>query len=93
MEAVAALITAVALLALGLAAWAAAPWRPLLRRRVVLVLRTEVTVEGILWRRAGPLLVLRDVTVHLDPAAKGTPVDGEFVVERDKIEWMQAVPK
>lgn len=70
-----------------LAAWLG--FRDLLvRRRVVVNLHTGRAFNGILWRQRGPLLVLRDVTM-LEPGAQPTPVDGEIVIERDRVEFIQ----
>lgn len=62
--------------------------RTMVHHRVVVNLDTGRTFSGVLWARRGPLLVLRDVTVHeqgLAPAA----VDGEIVVERPRVEFIQ----
>lgn len=80
----------VAVVALGVAAVLVRPWRRLRRRRAVVVLQTGRTIEGVLWARTGPLLVLRDAVVHDDAAA--VPAPGELVIERDVVEWLQVLP-
>lgn len=62
--------------------------RTLVRRRAVVNLLSGRAFAGILWAQRGPLVVLRDVTMH-EPGAQPTAVDGEVVVERDQIEFIQ----
>ena len=64
-------------------------WRLARRRRVVVVLESGVSVEGVLWRTAGPLLVLRDATIHAEATS---PVAGEVVIERHQVQWLQVLP-
>lgn len=64
--------------------------RTLVRRRVVVNLLSEKAFTGILWAQRGPLVVLRDVALH-EPGAEPQAVDGEVVVERDQIEFIQIV--
>lgn len=64
-------------------------WRGLVRRRVVVNL-PERSFEGVLWARRGPLLVLRNAQL-LEPGAQPQPVDGEIVVERARVEFIQVV--
>lgn len=64
--------------------------RTLVRHRVVVNLTTDRAFTGILWAQRGPLLVLRDVTM-LEPGADPAAVDGEVVIERDKVEFVQIV--
>jgi hypothetical protein len=46
--------------------------------------------SGILWAKRGPLLVLRDVEL-LEAGRQPQRVDGEVVVERSKVEFMQVL--
>lgn len=62
-------------------------WNRLTRRRVIVNLRDGQALEGLLLARRGPLLVLRDATLHTE--GRAVPVDGEAVVERDRVAWMQ----
>lgn len=62
--------------------------RTLVRRKVVVNLLSGRAFVGILYRQAGPLLVLRDTVMH-DPGAEPAAVDGEVVVERDQVEFIQ----
>lgn len=62
-----------------------------MRRRVVVNLTTGRAFHGVLWAQRGPLLVLRDVTMHDPTHGQPTPVDGEVVVERPRVEFTQIV--
>lgn len=62
--------------------------RTMCRRRVVVNLLSGKAFGGILWARRGPLLVLRDVTM-LQAGVAPTSVDGEIVVERAAVEFVQ----
>lgn len=66
-----------------------APWRRLIRKRVVIVLTNDETVRGVLLRRHGPLLTLGAGEV----LAKSGPVsvDGDMVIERSQVRWIQVV--
>lgn len=64
-------------------------WRGLVRRQVV-VNTAERAFAGVLWARRGPLLVLRNVVVH-EPGTQPQEVDGEVVVERARVEFIQVV--
>lgn len=64
--------------------------RTLVRKRVVVNLIGERAFTGILWAQRGPLYVLRDVTMH-EPGTDPARVDGEVVVERDRVEFIQVV--
>ncbi|MEU5036566.1 hypothetical protein AB0G48_20805 [Streptomyces rubiginosohelvolus] len=46
--------------------------------------------SGVLWAKRGPLLVLRDVEL-LEAGRQPQPVDGEVVVERARVEFMQVL--
>lgn len=65
--------------------------RTLVRRRVTVNLLSGRAFAGILWAQRGPLLVLRDVTIH-ERGARPVPVDGEVVVERPSIDFIQVTP-
>ncbi|MGW4641815.1 hypothetical protein ACWEN6_25075 [Sphaerisporangium sp. NPDC004334] len=65
-------------------------WRTMARRRVVVSLVDGTAFTGIIWARRGPLLVLRDAQLL---AADGpTGVDGEVVIERSRVSWVQVLP-
>jgi small nuclear ribonucleoprotein (snRNP)-like protein len=62
--------------------------RTLTRKKVVVNLLSSRAFVGILWAQRGPLLVLRNVTMH-EPGAAPASVDGEVVIERDQVEFIQ----
>jgi len=62
--------------------------RTLTRKQVVVNLHSGRAFVGILWDKRGPLLVLRNVTMHEQGAAPAS-VDGEVVVERNQVEFIQ----
>lgn len=69
-----------------IAAWSRWP----VRRRVLVNLDDGRAFDGILWARRGPLLVLRDARL-LDPAApEAVATDGEVVIERRRVVFIQA---
>ncbi|THV27933.1 hypothetical protein [Glycomyces paridis] len=64
--------------------------RTLVRRRVVVNLASGRAFRAILWARRGRLLVLRDVVMH-EPGAGPVAVDGETVIEVDRVEFIQVL--
>lgn len=67
------------------------PFRRLLwRRRVIVNLVDGSAFDGILYRQNGPLLVLRDAT-RLERGAEPLQLDGEAVIERDRVLYIQAL--
>jgi hypothetical protein len=65
-------------------------WRALLARRVVVNLKSGRAISGLLVRRTGDLLFIRDA-VALEPGAEPAPADGEAVVARADIDFIQAL--
>lgn len=66
--------------------------RPLeLRRRVLVNLKTEKAVSGVLWTRRRRLLVLKDATL-LEPKAAPVHLDGDVVIERGNVDFVQVLP-
>lgn len=65
--------------------------RTMYRRRVMVNLRTGKAFQGILWAHHGPLLVLRDATL-LQAGMAPSAVDGEIVIERTVVEFVQVLP-
>lgn len=63
-------------------------WRRTALRRRVVVNLADKAFSGVLWAKRGPLLVLRDA-VLLQHGAADTPIDGEVVVERSRVEFIQ----
>ena len=66
-------------------------WRRTAVRRQVVVNLPDKAFRGILWAKRGPLLILRNA-VLLHPGAPEVPVDGEVVVERARVEFLQVLP-
>ncbi len=64
-------------------------YRDLMASTVIVNLKTDKAFRGILWSQHGDLLVLRNVTL-LDRGQE-TPVDGEVVVERSNVDFLQVV--
>lgn len=62
--------------------------RTALRRRVLVNVDGSKAMRGILWQRRGRLVVLRDV-VLIEPGAQPVDLDGDVVIDRDRIEWVQ----
>lgn len=62
--------------------------RSLVRRTVVVNLTTGRAFSGVLWAQRGPLIVLRNVIMH-EPGTAAAEVDGEVVVERSAVEFIQ----
>lgn len=63
--------------------------RTLTRKNVVVNMQSGRAFVGILWAKRGPLIVLRHVTMHEPGPAAPAQVDGEVVVERDQVEFIQ----
>lgn len=64
--------------------------RTVVRRRVLVNLVNGRAVEGVLFRQRGPLLVVKDARLH-EPGAEPAAVDGEVVVERSRVDFIQAL--
>lgn len=86
-----ALIVVVSLLVVASAAVVAFPhvaWRRLTAKRTVIVnLRSGDSFRGVVWAQHGPVLVLKGAE-HIN-GPDGTPVDGEVVIERSEVEFIQ----
>lgn len=69
-------------------------WRPpCLLRRVLVNLTTDkdTALRGVLWRTRGPWLVLRQVEL-LKPQTKPTLMDGDVIVHRSHVAFIQVLP-
>lgn len=64
--------------------------RTMARRRVVVNLTTGSSLSGLVWAKRGRLLVLRDA--QLLEGRGPVPVDGEVVIEVDRIDFTQVLP-
>ena len=65
-------------------------FRAVVHRRVVVNLLSGRAVEGVLVRQTGPLLHLKDARLH-EPEAGSAPMDGEVVIERSQVDFIQAM--
>lgn len=63
-------------------------WRRTAVRKRVVVNLSDKAFAGVLWAKRGPLLVLRDA-VLMQHGAADTPMDGEVVIERTRVEFIQ----
>lgn len=66
------------------------PFRKFYASHVVVNLTSGTALDGYLVRQDGPLLTLRAATVH-EPGAAPAPADGELVVERSRIDFIQHI--
>lgn len=60
-----------------------------LLRRVIVNLDDGSSIEGVLYRDPGNLLVLKNAIYH-EPGAAPVELDGETVVERTRVLFVQA---
>jgi hypothetical protein len=65
-------------------------WRSLVARRVVINLKTGRGLDGLLVRKSGDLLFLRNATA-LEPGSAPAPIDGETVVQRQDVDFIQTL--
>jgi hypothetical protein len=63
-------------------------WRTLRRRAMIVNLDTGRSFEGVLYSTSGSLLVLRNARA-LEPGQQAVPMDGELVVDRSRVEFLQ----
>lgn len=63
--------------------------RVLLLRRVIVNLLDGSSIQGVLYRDPGNLIVLKDAIYH-EPGREPIPLDGDTVIERDKVLFIQA---
>lgn len=82
-----AVAVAVAVFAAGVV-WYLSAFRRLVRERVVVNLVDGSGFTGVVWAHHGRLVVLRDATT-VDRDGRQTPVDGEAIIERHRILWVQ----
>lgn len=64
--------------------------RLVVRRRVVVNLHGGQALEGVLFKQSGPLLVLKNASL-LEPGADPLPIDGDAIVERGQVLFIQAL--
>ncbi len=67
--------------------------RTLTRKQVIVSLVTDKAFKGILWTKRGPLIVMRHASLLApDGPEGGVPMDGEVVIDRRQIEFVQVLP-
>ena len=59
-------------------------------RQVVVNTKTDRAFRGVLWDRQGDYLVLRN-TEMLRGRGEVTPMDGEVVIDKDNIDFIQVI--
>ena len=59
-------------------------------QRVIVNTKTDRTFRGVLWRRRGGYLVLRNAEL-LKGRGEIVPVDGEVVIPAENVDFMQVV--
>lgn len=63
--------------------------RVLVHRQVVVNLVDGSSIQGVLYNDPGNLIVLKNA-LYLEPGAEPAPLDGDTVIERDKVLFVQA---
>lgn len=69
-------------------------WRPpYLLRSVIVNLRDDDTtaISGVVWQSRGPFVIVRQASL-LKAREAPTPIDGEIVIERDHVSYVQVLP-
>lgn len=59
-------------------------------RRVVVNTKTDRAFRGVLWRRRGGYLVLRNAEM-LRAKGETTPIDGEVMIEAENVDFVQVL--
>lgn len=62
--------------------------RLVVRRKVLVALRTGQAVTGLLWTRRNRFLVLKDAQL-LEPGVEPTRMDGDVIIEREQVLYTQ----
>jgi len=86
------LVVLVVVLAIGVGVCAIELWSLPKRRRRCLVnlLGEEGTLEGVLWGRRGPWLVLKDARL-LRQTGEAVAADGDILVDRAQVSFIQVL--
>jgi len=74
--------------------WSLCWWRPpCLLRAVIVNLRDDssTAIRGVLWSTRGRWMTFKDASL-LKAGSASTPVDGELVIDRDRIAFLQVLP-
>lgn len=65
-------------------------YRYVVHRRVVVNLLSGTAITGVIVKTSGPLYVLRDAAILRD-TGEAVPADGELVVDKANVDYIQAV--
>lgn len=65
--------------------------RTALRRRVLVNLKTDKALEGVLFAKRGPILILKSAKLH-EAGRPGVELDGDVIVERGNVDFLQVLP-
>lgn len=60
-----------------------------MNRRVMVNLLSGSAIDGVLWDDRGVLIVLKDANLHSEGGT--APLDGEVVIDRARIDFVQVV--
>jgi hypothetical protein len=82
----------VSAVAVGVAVWFVAQvvWanRVALHRKVIVNLVGDRAISGVLWCRRGGLVVLKQAELH-EPGAGPVRMDGDVLIERSRVDFVQ----
>ncbi len=68
-------------------------WRiPCLRKAVIVQFEDGAALRGVLWAAKGPWLIVRSA-IGLEANAQPLQIDGEVVVHRTKVKFVQVLPE
>lgn len=65
--------------------------RAALRRRVLVNLKTDKALGGVLFAKHGPIVVLKNAELH-EAGRPAVKLDGDVVIERGNIDFVQVFP-
>lgn len=65
--------------------------RYVIRRTVLVNLKSGNAIQGVIVRQSGPLLVLKSASLHAVGMSDPTPLDGEAIVRVDDVDFIQAI--
>jgi hypothetical protein len=59
-------------------------------RTVIVNLKSGTAFRGVVWRRRGPFMILKNAELLKDKAG-GSPLDGEVLVQQSDIDFIQVL--
>ena len=66
--------------------------RTAVRKRVLVNLKTDKALTGVLWAKRGRLLIIKD-TQLLEAGRQPLGMDGEAIIELDNVDFVQVLPE